>query len=208
MTSQMLSERRTKTLRDLASRAGKARTSDDACAFSAQALGDSGLDVPFALFYLLDSESQHARLVASAGIPPGTPGSAERVDLGRAGLSPWPIATVVRTGEAQEIEDAGSRLAGLEVGPYPELPRIAFVLPIMQPGSDAPAGAMVAGVSARLRMDEPYRGFYHLLATAVSAALANARAYEEERRKAEALAEIDRAKTAFFSNVSHEFRTR
>jgi signal transduction histidine kinase len=31
--------------------------------------------------------------------------------------------------------------------------------------------------------------------------------YEEERQRAEALAAIDRAKTAFFSNVSHEFRT-
>ena len=39
------------------------------------------------------------------------------------------------------------------------------------------------------------------------AALAVARRSEDERRRAQMLAELDRAKTTFFSNVSHELRT-
>ena len=38
-------------------------------------------------------------------------------------------------------------------------------------------------------------------------AVATARAFEAERRRAESLAELDRAKTTFFSDVSHELRT-
>jgi K+-sensing histidine kinase KdpD len=56
-------------------------------------------------------------------------------------------------------------------------------------------------------IDQDYIGFLTLAAGHVGAAIANARAHDEERRRGEALAEIDRAKTLFFSNVSHEFGT-
>ncbi|HYD57523.1 MAG TPA: ATP-binding protein [Burkholderiales bacterium] len=68
-------------------------------------------------------------------------------------------------------------------------------------------GRIRLGISPNLLFDEEYHGFFELVAGQVASSVASARAVEAERRRAEALAEIDRAKTAFFSNVSHEFRT-
>ena len=76
-----------------------------------------------------------------------------------------------------------------------------------RPGLDHPYGVLVAGVSPRRALDDRYRDFFELAADHIATAISNAVALEEARRRAEALAEIDRAKTAFFSNVSHEFRT-
>src|SRR5262249_54506700 len=92
-------------------------------------------------------------------------------------------------------------------GPWPDPPETAVVLPIGSGKPHEPAGFLVAGVSSHLRLDDAYRDFLGLVATQVGTAVTNARAYEEEKRRAESLAELDRAKTTFFSNVSHEFRT-
>lgn len=80
-------------------------------------------------------------------------------------------------------------------------------MPLAKSGQSQFAGFLVVGVSARRPLDDSYRGFIDLIAGQVAIAITNARAYEEERRRAEALSELDRAKTVFFSNVSHEFRT-
>jgi signal transduction histidine kinase len=205
-TAKMLAERRTRALRDLAGRTGKARTTEEALEFAAQALSEYNLDVPFALFYLLDDNSASAELIAgTASLPEALATRAPHLEEREPAV--WPLLDVVRTHQVVQADDLAVRCGEFSCEPYPEPPKTALLLPITPPGSSHPIGIMVAGVSARLPLNDLYRSFYDLMVAAVTAAVANARAYEEERRRAEALAEIDRAKTAFFSNVSHEFRT-
>jgi len=203
-TTKMLNERRVRVLRDLAARAGGAQTVEDALTLSAHTLSEFDLDIPFALFYLLSDNGLNARLIASTGmLPEGIAIPSMTV----AEQAMWPLHEVVRDNQTVHIGDLSERCGPFSCGPYPEAPKEALALPITPPGSERPVAVLVAGVSARLPLNETYWTLYDLIVAATTSAVANARTYEEERKRAEALAEIDRAKTTFFSNVSHEFRT-
>ena len=95
----------------------------------------------------------------------------------------------------------------MTAGPWPDLVQRALVMPLKGSGTQPLTGFLILGVSPRRPLDEPYRRFLELAATQAAAAISDASAYRAERERAEALAELDRAKTVFFSNVSHEFRT-
>jgi signal transduction histidine kinase/DNA-binding response OmpR family regulator len=210
ITEKVVAERRGAILRDLGIRAAQA-SAEETCKAAAQILAQHDKDVPFVLLYLVDENGRSARLTATAGLEADSDIAPPMIRLDQtepAGMhSAWPLAATIRRQELVTVTDLETRYKAIPPGPWPDPPHSAVVVPIRSSKATEPAGFVVAGASAHLALDQQYGDFYQLMANQIATAIGNARAYEEERKRAEALAKIDRTKTAFFSNVSHEFRT-
>ncbi len=206
VTPKVINARRLRTLSQLSAHALVQKTTSAACESAVATLASNTDDVPFAILYLLEEEHT-ARLERHCGLLDGLDDlSPLVVDLTGTGQpSLWPLAEVVRTGQGQVISLADE--AGLPRGLAQQTISQAMVLPVTSRGDEGAVGVLVAGVNPARKLDAEYRTFYELIAGQIATAIQNARATEEERSRLESLAEIDRAKTAFFSNVSHEFRT-
>jgi len=221
-TQKVIAERRLQTLQTLATNLAGATTRQQACELATQALATDPADIPFALLYLLDRDVRQATLAAAAGLKPGS-FAAPRVIRLRDPAALWPLARVVipsgngargrgqTTAGSLVLPDLHTRFRGLmPPAGAPEgtlAPTSAYLAGLRLASDDPPQAVLVLGLSPHRPLDEPHRDFLDLVAGQIGAGLAQAQARQRERERLERLAQLDRSKTEFFSNVSHEFRT-
>ncbi|MFB6394271.1 SpoIIE family protein phosphatase [Polymorphospora lycopeni] len=219
-TGRVLGERRVGALSALGVRLADASGQADLGDRVAAVLGEHPNDVPFALLYLDDAGTAPPAGPAPQPAADAPEPAANEPAVALVSAAGVPAPTVRVTTVGPHTRGAGAALLRQVVarGRPAEAPVSAFlssvpdhtadevlVLPVT--GGGRTVGALVLGASRRLAVDQRYRDFFRLLAAQVSAAVTNQRAYEQERARTAQLAALDQAKTNFFSNVSHEFRT-
>lgn len=189
----IVSTRRLEILRRLGLTASSAAGVKEACQQAISILSDNLQDIPSAAIYVTDDVRGITRLTASSGFLrncklPYSLGGSDDPDCF------WPMAQVLRSRTMAVVPEQNGHAKSL-------------VLPIIGNPGEALAGLLVIGLSSHRVLDAAYVNYCEAIAGHVGTAIRDARRYQFERMRAETLMELDKSKTAFFSNVSHEFRT-
>ena len=204
-TQHILYERRLQVLRRLGT---VSITADDSLASTCRAavdvIGRNRKSVPFAAVFLREVPTEGVRRIAGYGFEEMAAGC-ELVDLAP---TSGPVLEVLHHGGTALVSGLRERYPGVFApGPLgPLTPDQAFVLPVIMLGTRTPIGVLVLGINPYWRPDDAYTAFTAMAARQLGVVVTDAVSYQNERKRQRALAELDRARTEFFQNVSHELR--
>ncbi|MFD3621105.1 SpoIIE family protein phosphatase [Streptomyces sp. NPDC058676] len=196
-TGRVLGERRLRLLSETGARTAGLTAPGEVARVVAEVAGSYPEEIPFLGLYLASERGMQrpAAQTVSLSAADGSQVAARLAQVIADGAPATLPAAAFTGGSTAGQHAAASRL------PVEQ----ALALPLHCAGKVE--GVLVVGVNPCFPPAGAYHDFLEVLASAVAGALSAALAHEEQRRRAEALADLDRAKTTFFANVSHEFRT-
>ncbi len=199
-TQRVLQDRRLHTIRDLAETINRIENVKEIWEAAESSLADNNLDLPIFVPVILEGENlELASHTAASELP--------HYEALIKPLLETLVKESVEQNEIKQRSDLVEAFGSFSAGPWPEVLRHAVVLPLGSQGIRKKYGALLVITSPRVKFDADYLGFLQVVARELSTALGNAVQYLEAQKRAEELAEIDRVKTRFFANISHEFRT-
>ncbi|HET7896863.1 MAG TPA: ATP-binding protein, partial [Flavisolibacter sp.] len=205
-TDRITGERQLKTLTRLGKRLTDCRNNQEIIENTIATLRENQHDFPFAIFRMVNDNI--ATLASSTPLGDSAQLVPLEIDLDN---TDFPVVQTLKKAitsrKPQVFEGLETRLGQMPKGAWEKAADKVIALPIVQTGSKEPYGVLVVGVNPYRLLDEKYLSFFSLVADQIATSFTDVHAFEEERKRAESLAEIDRAKTTFFSNISHEFRT-
>lgn len=159
-----------------------------------------------------------------SGAASGSGESSTTARSGNGSACPWPIAEALLAKKTL-IVDCATLVQGFEQRSWTELPDTALVIPITYSEDSASSRQSVlivglnsvrlarltehqdtadaASLSQRRPFDLQYQAWMRLLRLQISSNLSSVLSVETQLQRTEELKKIDRAKSTFFSNVSH-----
>ena len=204
-TQRITSERQLRTLTGLGKQIADCATDTAVFDKVIAVLEQNQADFPFAFIYALQSEDTVQLMAASANMQP-IPLPAQLALQQPEANDPWQLSRAFATGKIQ-VCDLPATVQPLPTGAWQIAATRILQVPLFTGGQKNPFAVLVTGINPHKQVDDQYAGFFQLLSDQIATGISAVHALEEERKRAAALAAIDSAKTAFFSNISHEFRT-
>ena len=204
-TERIINERSIQTLRDLGVLTQK-KNLREVYEETVKILNDNNRDFPFSIISSVSDDGDMVTPVSYAGITKDHSQLSRLFSLDQDKETGKLLNEVITENKLVHIENRGD-WKEFPTGVWPVQPSGFVHVPIKAANKRIPIAILTAALNPYRKFDETYRNFIQLVADQVSLEVNNILAYEAERKRAEQLAELDKAKTVFFTNISHEFLT-